>query len=112
MSTGAGAEAGTYLYNDVSVGATSDSVGCEPGSEEHTDYDGAFSEQLLNFCTLDIVTKTTWGLDNNNNMWTFLLREWVILSASGECFPPSCFLKDKYPVRTKCFVVSQPDNIC
>ena len=53
-----------------------------------------------------IVTKTTL----HYIMWTFFLRGWFILSTSGEF--SLLVLKDKYPVRTKCFVVSQPDNIC
>ena len=78
-----------------------DSVGCEPVTQQHTETAAAcllWAAPELH--VKHIVTKTTWGLDNN--MWTFCLRGWFILSAAGEC----CvffFLKDKYPVRTKMF---------
>lgn len=106
--------------HDVSVttehrGPDTDSVGCEPVTREHGEYTRTQTGAgyagprsgllLLNFC------KAHRYQDNLHYiMWTFFLRGWFILSTSGEF--SLLVLKDKYPVRTKCFVVSQPDNIC
>ena len=109
--------AGTYLYTRCECDHGAPGAGhwlswlwtSDPGTRRiHTH--GPDMPDLALACSWTfvkhIVTKTTL----HYIMWTFFLRGWFILSTSGEF--SLLVLKDKYPVRTKCFVVSQPDNIC
>lgn len=97
--------------HDVSVttetrGPDTEPVGYEPVTRQHTeDIQTAVCRARLGAAP-KIICK---ALPRQPYiMWTYFLGGWFILSTSGEF----SLLKDKYLVRTKCFVLSQPDNIC